>query len=199
MADDLKNTDIALAAMTDMEGHLELELEKLANRAKALEADLSTVREAKRIFLASRGAISIDDAESLKSSLPEVSERRGTPENWLFSQYRLLGSKKAIERILEERKQPVEIEDLVKELYDTHSEDEFKRARNTLSAALRRGASEGAWQKSGRSFYAANSVDATGSAVARDNTIDVGLLQNQTNEAEQEQPTHGSHACELAV
>lgn len=50
--------------------------------------------------------------------------------------------------------QPVTTDDLVRKIYDTRTDDEFNRARNSLSSELRRGAKDGKWRKLGRSFYA---------------------------------------------
>jgi hypothetical protein len=199
MATEINQFDIALAAISEMERFKDLEIEKLAIRLETEKAELASIRETKRIFLGTRGNTQIDELALSRNAVVESSDRRGTPESWLHPQYKLLGSRKAIKQILEERKAPVEIEDLVEVLYDTKSEDEFKRARNSLSAGLRRGFEEGAWKKLGRSFYAANSVDSTSSAVDRISTTHLGLTQNQDDKPEQEQPTPEGHIQESVV
>ena len=181
-------TDIAIEAMSEIEKSLDIKIDELTKKLESLKAERSSIQEAKRILWASRGNTSISGSLQSKSTSIESASDRGTPEDWLFPQYKLLGSRKAIEQILEERKEPVEIEDLVKKLYDTKSEDDFKRARNSLSAGLRRGAEEGAWKKVGRSFYEANSVGATNGVAIRNTTTVLGLTQNQNGEPETEQP-----------
>lgn len=166
MANDLNQFDIVLAAMSAMERQKEIEIEKLTARLEAEKAELFNIQKVKQVFSINRGSILIDELTLSKKILIDETDRRGTPENWLYPQYKRLGSRRAIEQVLEEKKEPVEIEDLARELYDTRSEDEFRRARNSLSAGLRRGAEEGFWQKVSRSFYQSNSIGTTDSAVS---------------------------------
>jgi hypothetical protein len=44
-------------------------------------------------------------------------------------------------------------DELAKMMFETRSEDEYSRARNSLSAELRRGANEGRWKKVGRGIF----------------------------------------------
>lgn len=197
MSSDLNATDVAISEVSELERQLELDIENIVKTLESKKLELSSVQATKKMLWGRRSNTPISGSQQLKPASSELVEDRGRPENWLFPQYKLVGSTKAIEQILKERKEPIEIEDLVKELYDTRSEDEFKRARNSLSAGLRRGAEEGAWKKFGRSYYAANSVDSTNSVVDRSDTADIGLKQN--DELEQEQPTPENYTQELAV
>lgn len=164
MSSDLNKEEIAVVAISDLIKDKEIEVENVNKRLEVLKNEIFSLQETKKILSASRDnassgeLVAASDKQTASNNQPDISERRGTPEDWLFPQFKPLGSKKAIEQILEEIKAPVEIEDLVKALYDTKSDDEFKRARNSLSAGLRRGAEEGFWKKIGRSFYEANSV-----------------------------------------
>ncbi|MCY7275360.1 MAG: hypothetical protein LH702_16900 [Phormidesmis sp. CAN_BIN44] len=167
MSSDLNKEEIAIAAISDLIKNKEIEVENIGKRLEVLKNEIFSLQETKKILSASRNntssgeLVAASDNQTANDNQPDTLERRGTPEDWLFPQFKPLGSKKAIEQILEEIKAPVEIEDLVKALYDTKSDDEFRRARNSLSAGLRRGAEEGFWKKIGRSFYEANSVKLT--------------------------------------
>lgn len=161
MSSDLNKEEIAIAAISNLIQDKEIEVENISKRLEVLKAELLSLQETKKILSVSRNNASSGELVTVSDNQPDILERRGTPEDWLFPQFKPLGSKKAIEQVLEEIKASVEIEDLVKTLYDTKSGDEFRRARNSLSAGLRRGAEEGSWKKIGRSFYEANSVKST--------------------------------------
>ena len=47
-------------------------------------------------------------------------------------------------------------ETITKLLYDTQTEKEFKKAKNSIAVQLRRGAKERRWQKIGRGYFASN-------------------------------------------
>ncbi len=47
-------------------------------------------------------------------------------------------------------------DDIAKEIFEASSEEEFQRAKNSLSTELRRGAREGRWKKNGRGMFSPN-------------------------------------------
>lgn len=47
-------------------------------------------------------------------------------------------------------------DDIAKKIFEPSSEEEFQRAKNSLSTELRRGAREGRWKKNGRGMFSAN-------------------------------------------
>lgn len=59
--------------------------------------------------------------------------------------------------ILDSCNHPLNSDQITKRLFDYRSEDEYQRAKNSLSTELRRGAKEGKWKKIGRGFFAGNS------------------------------------------
>lgn len=172
MPSDSTKEEIAIATISSLIQSKEIEVEDINKRLETLKTELFNLYETKKILSASCSSGPREELLAANDNHPDTLESRGTPENWLFPQFKLLGSKGSIERILEERKAPVEIEDLVKVLYDTKSGDEYIRARNSLSAGLRRGAEDRSWKKIGRSFYEANSVKQT-SNVPRHYATDV--------------------------
>lgn len=48
----------------------------------------------------------------------------------------------------------IPLEDIAEILYETRTPEEFKKAKNSIAAQLRRGAEEGRWQKIGRGHFA---------------------------------------------
>jgi hypothetical protein len=48
---------------------------------------------------------------------------------------------------------PLSSDELTEMIFETRSKDEYFRARNSLSAELRRGAKEGRWKKDGRGIF----------------------------------------------
>ncbi|HEY9864305.1 MAG TPA: hypothetical protein V6D21_09045 [Candidatus Obscuribacterales bacterium] len=61
--------------------------------------------------------------------------------------------------ILDSCNHPLNSDQITKRLFDYRSEDEYQRAKNSLSTELRRGAKEGRWKKIGRGFFAGNSFN----------------------------------------
>ena len=79
-------------------------------------------------------------------------------------------------------------ENITEMFYDTKTEEEFRKAKNSIAAQLRRGAEEGRWQKIGRGFFAPNSyqVEFLGE-VEDDKTVDFGFEQPEFTRAEDAQ------------
>lgn len=61
--------------------------------------------------------------------------------------------------ILDSCNHPLHSDEITKRLFDYRSEDEYQRAKNSLSTELRRGAKEGRWKKIERGFFAGNSFN----------------------------------------
>ena len=53
----------------------------------------------------------------------------------------------------------ISLEQITQMLYDTETPEEFKTAKNSIAAQLRRGADEGRWQKIGRGNFASNNYN----------------------------------------
>jgi hypothetical protein len=64
--------------------------------------------------------------------------------------------KEAARIVIDRNVQPLCVEDLIKELYDVRTEEEELMVKRTLASELRRGATEGLWQKLGKTEYASN-------------------------------------------
>ncbi|MEG4520679.1 MULTISPECIES: hypothetical protein [unclassified Microcoleus] len=67
----------------------------------------------------------------------------------------------SIEKILNDRQQPMLVDQIVEVIFDTESAEEFWRAKNSLSVELRRGAEPQykRWKKLSRNIYASNSFN----------------------------------------
>lgn len=58
------------------------------------------------------------------------------------------------EIVLNSRNQALAADDIAQAVFITENNDEYVRARNSLSTELRRGAREGRWQQIGRGSFA---------------------------------------------
>lgn len=58
------------------------------------------------------------------------------------------------EIVLDRRNEAFRADDIAQVVFVTEDEDEYARARNSLSTELRRGAKEGRWQQVRRGFFA---------------------------------------------
>jgi len=77
-----------------------------------------------------------------------------------------------VELILKQNRKPLTTSELSRMIYDTNDKDEFARARNSLSAELRSGASKEPprWLKRGRSTYVARSQAIAGKVLPSSNS-----------------------------
>ncbi|NEO72030.1 hypothetical protein [Moorena sp. SIO3H5] len=79
------------------------------------------------------------------------------PKDMLYREFRGKTLGEAAEMILDSFAYQVTPEQIASRLFDAKSDDEQLRAKNSLSAELRRGAKEGRWKKVGRGLFASNS------------------------------------------
>lgn len=77
-----------------------------------------------------------------------------------------------VELILKQNRKPLTTSELSRMIYDTTDKDEFARARNSLSAELRSGASKEPprWLKRGRSTYVTRSQTIAGKVLSSSNS-----------------------------
>lgn len=133
------------------------------------------VREQEALILHSKKLISLlegdesDDESEEEEFNPEMDSRQSystcgrTPMEMVRPYFRKKGSIECglsdiILRALNvSPDQPIATDDLVRRIYNARTDDEFSRARNSLTSELRRGARDGRWKKLGRSFYASPS------------------------------------------
>ena len=80
------------------------------------------------------------------------------PVDMLRPEYKGMSMFDIIERILADTSQELSSEDVTRIAYDTNSEDEFLRAKGSMSAQLRIGASKGKWAKVERGHFASNTL-----------------------------------------
>lgn len=141
---------------------LEVQIQNLLAVKEKLQAEIGYLRGTLQIAQS--------DINVSKTNIPEVTacqtenqltsiNERGTPEDWLHQDYKILGSRDAAAEVLAEQQEAIDVDALVKTLYDTKDEEEFRRAKNSLSSTLRRGAEAGMWEKVGRTFYQAKSIN----------------------------------------
>ena len=102
-------------------------------------------------------SLASEDASLEKASSQDRHQR--SPMEMKRPQYVGLTFAESIEKILNDRQQPMLVDQIVEAIFDAASEEEFWRAKNSLSVELRRGA-EGEhkrWKKLSRNIYASNS------------------------------------------
>lgn len=81
-------------------------------------------------------------------------ENKRNPKEMLRLEYKDFTLMEAATFFLEDAKgRALRIEDIAEKLFETYSQEEFQRAKNSLAAELRRGAREGRWQKNGRGMF----------------------------------------------
>ena len=91
-----------------------------------------------------------DDREGKETE--EANKR--SPKDMLLAEFReqTLGDI-AEEKLKASGGKPLSSDELTEMIFETRSKDEYFRARNSLSAELRRGAKEGRWKKVGRGIF----------------------------------------------
>lgn len=95
---------------------------------------------------------------------------RRNPMDMLKPEFKGMQLGNIVEHVLERHRGPLTTTDIGRIIYDARDKDEFSRARNSLSAELRLGASKNPprWVKKGRSAYVAQfSADAAKSLPSR--------------------------------
>lgn len=81
------------------------------------------------------------------------------PKQMLRPEYARMKMAAAAQVILDRYKAPLTAEYIAKIMFEEGSDEENFRAKNSLSAELRRGAKDGRWRKLGRGLFVSNSVD----------------------------------------
>ncbi|MBD2164960.1 hypothetical protein H6G04_11160 [Calothrix membranacea FACHB-236] len=94
--------------------------------------------------------------EADKSLQNDLNQR--DPMSMLRPEYQGMPMLDIIESILNDASKQMSNEDVTKIAYDTKSENEFERAKASMSAQLRIGANKGKWLKVGRGCFASNNV-----------------------------------------
>ena len=98
-------------------------------------------------------SLASEDASLEKASSQNRHQR--SPMEMKRPQYVGLTFAESIEKILNDRQQPMRVDQIVQAIFDVASEEEFWRAKNSLSVELRRGAQPQykRWKKLGRNLY----------------------------------------------
>jgi hypothetical protein len=104
-------------------------------------------------------SLASEDASLEKASSQNRHQR--SPMEMKRRQYVGVTFAESIEKILNDRQQPMLVDQIVEAIFDAASEEEFGRAKNSLSVELRRGAEPQykRWKKLGRNLYASNSFN----------------------------------------
>jgi hypothetical protein len=99
-------------------------------------------------------SLASEDASLEKASSPNRHQR--SPMEMKRPQYVGLTFAESIEKVLDDRQQPMLVDQIVEAIFDAESEEELWRAKNSLSVELRRGKR---WKKLSRNIYASNSFN----------------------------------------
>lgn len=104
-------------------------------------------------------SLASEDASLEKASSPNRHQR--SPMEMKRPQYVGLTFAESIEKILNDSQHPMLVDQIVEAIFDAESEQEFWRAKNSLSVELRRGAEPQykRWKKLSRNIYASNSFN----------------------------------------
>jgi hypothetical protein len=99
-------------------------------------------------------SLASEDASLEKASSQNRHQR--SPMEMKRPQYVGLTFAESIEKVLNDRQQPMLVDQIVEAIFDAESEEELWRAKNSLSVELRRGKR---WKKLSRNIYASNSFN----------------------------------------
>ncbi len=99
-------------------------------------------------------SLASEDASLEKASSQNRHQR--SPMEMKRPQYVGLTFAESIEKVLNDRQQPMLVDQIVEAIFDPESEEELWRAKNSLSVELRRGKR---WKKLSRNIYASNSFN----------------------------------------
>ncbi len=93
--------------------------------------------------------------EEKKTEFPctESLDQQREPKEMLRPAYKNMSMGEIIESILKTRSSPFTSEELAEIVYDTQNEDEFFRAKASISAQLRLGAKNQKWKKTDRGLF----------------------------------------------
>lgn len=104
-------------------------------------------------------SLTFEDAGLEKANSQNRQQRN--PMQMKRPQYVGLTFAESIEKVLNDHQEPMLADGIVEAIFDTESEEEFWRAKNSLSVELRRGAEPQykRWKKLSRNIYASNSFN----------------------------------------
>lgn len=94
--------------------------------------------------------------EDLEEDEDGEDENKRNPKKMLRSQYAQMTLGDVAQMVLSASQLPLNPDDIAKAIFDVRSEEEYFRAKNSLSTELRRGAKEGRWEKIGRGSFMSN-------------------------------------------
>lgn len=105
----------------------------------------------------------VSDDKDIENKNPEgeegEEENKRNPKQMLCSSYVGMTLGDAAEAILNGFQSALNADDIAQIMFDVQDEEEYTRARNSLSTELRRGAKEGRWRKVGRGSFSSNLVN----------------------------------------
>ena len=125
------------------------------------------------------GGIDGEDSD-LRENQNDECEQELTPRepmDMLRSQYKGLPMFEIIDSILDNSPKELSSDEVTRIAYDTNSDSEFERAKASMSAQLRYGASKGKWLKVGRGSFASNLTQGVLGSV-RDEDLEEILANN---------------------
>lgn len=96
-----------------------------------------------------------EDLDLEKNGVHEPAKRN--PKEMMRAEFTGMTLGDAAQKIMEAYRYPMSTKQVAETMFETNSEDEALRAKNSLSTELRRGANEGRWQKRERGLFALNS------------------------------------------
>ncbi len=127
--------------------------ERIAREIVSLEEVIDMVDRSRDLSTEGITVAAVSQSSTIKTERPSDS-----PEDWIRQKYRPGGIVVAVKSLLENNSpNPLSTADLTIAIYEVGDEgtETFIRARNSLSAALRRGADIGKWDKVGRGYFRA--------------------------------------------
>jgi len=122
-----------------------------------------------------------EDASLEKPSSQNRHQR--SPMDMKRPQYVGLTFAESIEKVLNDRQQLMRVDQIVHAIFDVKSEEEFWRAKNSLSVELRRGADPKykRWKKLSRNIYASNSFNEQSASNTASSIMTPQMILSLTN------------------
>jgi hypothetical protein len=94
-------------------------------------------------------AVALDDSSDNKT----IDSDKRTAKQMLLSEYADMSLSDAIYAFLAKIGVETSVDDIVQEVFDVQTEDEFQRVKSSISTELRRNQDSGRWQKAGRGCW----------------------------------------------
>jgi hypothetical protein len=157
-----REKEIALSNSRSEVQYLRAHLIEKEDAVRQLEAELLSIESVRQMLLDATQqkarALAFIDKEVVNQAAKDGSNQEESPEDWLRSEYRQDILLDVAKRILEGNpNQAMSSAHMTAILYDVPAGSEsFIRARNSLSATLRRGVGAGLFKKVGRGSFQAN-------------------------------------------